>query len=69
MIQEARRLLIDKWYDWAEIHFDRKFASGERLTIVDASETIPDFPHLATSQEELYQLKVKFDEMVKGVAK
>jgi hypothetical protein len=66
MIAEERRLLIDKWYDWAEIHFDRKFGAGERLTTVDAGKTIPDFPNLTTSQEEMYQLKAKFNEMVKG---
>lgn len=66
MISEKRRLLIDKWYDWAEIHFDRKFGPGERLTIVDAVKTIPDFVRLARSQEELYQLTSKFDELVKA---
>ena len=66
MIEQERSLLIDKWYDWAEIHFDRKFGPGERLTIEDGGATIPDFLNLTTSQEELYQLKAKFDEIVKG---
>jgi hypothetical protein len=66
MTEQERQLLIDKWYDWAEIHFDRKFGAGERRKIVDGGETIPDFVYLASSQEELYQLKVKFDEIVKG---
>jgi len=51
MTEQERRLLIDKWYDWAEIHFDRKFGLGERLTIVDGGATIPDFLNLTTSQE------------------
>jgi hypothetical protein len=67
MITEQRRLLIDKWYNWAEQFLGRKFGPGERPTIQESNgETVPQFPVLTSSQEEMGKMVSKFEGMVRG---
>jgi hypothetical protein len=67
MISEQRRLLIDKWYDWAETHFKTKYGPGERPTIQESNgETVPQYPALTSNQEDMGKMVAKFEDMVKG---
>ncbi len=65
MITEDRRLIIDKWYDWAETRFGKKYGPGERPTIMDSGEIVPQFPALTSNQEDMGKMVAKFEDMVK----